>query len=503
MEFTLHPSSIDCYDKVFSQTLRKEETQDAVVPDTLPDIGEILSTSGDLLIRSKDVGEGRARIEANVPARVAYVPENGEGACCLEVNVPLYVSVEDESIPEGGVCTAEMSLAVLETKVLNPRKVCVRAEAVFTVDCWAEGQMAFAGAPEEDAEGVHVLERSVTVTPVCTVTEKTFVLTDEFTIPDTMPPAATILSQQTQVQADDVKTVGTKIVVKGSAKSSLLYVSEEMVPGAVEFTTEFSQVIEAETMPEEPFVSVSILPSGTYYDLSGGDGRTGEMELHLVAQATVCGEKEAECLTDAYSNRCALEMETETMEITRVRKPLILRETLRDQIPTAEAAAEILQGCYRLGSARAEGGTVTLPVTVCVHYKTAEGRLCAAKKNFTVEFRCELEEGQRLAPAGVSAESLSLAPAAGGIEARLPLEARVFVQETEAVQRVTAITADEDAPIDLSGRPSLVLLKVRSGDDLWALAKANASTVRAITEANGLDSLTAPWEKLILIPKTI
>ena len=503
MELTLNQAAIDCYDKVFSQTVRKEESQDSVVPDTLPDIGEILCTSGNVLIRSKDVGEGRVRIEANIPVKVAYAPEEGEGTYCLEVNIPLYVSMEDDAIPEKCLCVAELRLAGLETRILNPRKISVRAETLFSVGCYAAGQIAFAGAPEQAGEDVNVLEQTVTVTPACAVTEKTFVLTDEFTIPDAMPPAAVILSRQTLLQAEDVKAVGTKLIVKGSARSSLLYVSDEMRAGAVEFSTGFSQIIEVKTMPEDPFASVSLLLSGAYYDLSRGDGRTGEMELHVVAQAVVCGNAEAVCLADAYSNRCALEMTMDAVDISRIRRPLVLRETLRGQLNTAKPVAEILQGCFDLGAVRAEGNAVTLPVTVCMHYRTPDGSLCSAKQTFQVKFSCPLEDGEYLEPVGVSAQELYLAPSAGGAELRLPLELQVFVRETETVESVTAITYDESSPLDLSDQPTLVILRAGSGDDLWALAKQNHSTVRAITEANDLDAQGGGWEKLILIPKMV
>ena len=505
MELTLNTSTVSCYEKTFSQTVRKEETQDSVVPDTLPDIGEIVGTSGNVLIRSKDVGEGRIRLEANVPARVAYATEEGDGLYCLEVNIPLYVSLEDPSIPDHSLCVTDLTLSALETKMLNPRKVSVRAEIAFRVDCYAAVTKDFVGAPAQPQEGVNMLEREIALTPVCAVTEKTFVLTDEFAIPAAMPPAAELLGQNTLLQVEEIKTVGTKLVVKGSAESALLYAAEDMSVGAVEFSTGFSQIIEAETLPEDPFVSVRLLLSGAFYDLSGGDDRGGSMELHVVAQAAVCGAAEASCLTDAYSNRYRLNTASERSEIRRIRKAVTLRETLREQLPTAAPVSEILQGSYTLGTALAgENGDAALPVTVCAYYRTADGRLCTARRTFQLKFSAGLGEGETLEVCGASAQRLvELSPSAGGIEARLPVELSVFVWEREPVEHITAISYDETETQDLSALPSLVLLRAGSSDDLWTLAKENASTTGAIAAANGLDSLTAPWEKLLLIPKTV
>ena len=136
MEANLSKCGFASYDKAYSRTLRKEESQDCVVPDTMPDIAELATTWGCVLIRSKDVGEGRVRVEANVPAKVSFLPEGEEHLCCLDVNIPFYFSAEDAAIREGDFCVADLKLRALETRVLNPRKVTVRAEVELSLECY-------------------------------------------------------------------------------------------------------------------------------------------------------------------------------------------------------------------------------------------------------------------------------------------------------------------------------------------------------------------------------
>ena len=504
MELALKSTAVECCELVFSQTVRKEESQDCVVPDTLPDIGYILSTSGNALIRSKDVGEGRIRLEVNIPARVAYCAEEGEGVCSLDVNIPVYLSLEDEMIPEGGICVAGLSLCALEAKELNPRKVCVRAEVEFAVECYLPGRREFSAVPDTPPEFFNLRQRSAEVTPAVTVTEKTFVLSEEFTIPASQPPAAALLGQNTVLQVEDAKSAGTKLVLKGSARSTLLYADPEYNPGSLEFTSSFSQVIETDTELEGAHCAIRLLLSGAYYDLGEGDGRTGSMELHLVAQVLVYGSAEARYIADAYSNRYRPTLSEEDCALERILKTVTLRETLREQLAPEEGVSEILLGEYSLGELRAgEDAALVLPVTVRVFYRTAEGRLRAVLRSFPVRFAFPLEENQRLRPLAAMGQELYAAPAAGGIEIRLPLEIQAQLWETETVRYVTGISYDETQIQDLSDRPTLVLLRAGSEDDLWTLAKENASTVRAIVEANALDTLTAPWKRQLLIPKAV
>lgn len=503
MELQLKKSSIEGFEKVFAYTARREETADAVVPDTLPDVSQILCATGNALIRSKDVDGGRLRIEANLPVRVVFVPEEGEGLGFMDVNLPVSLSVEDERIPEDGLCVTELSIAALDAKILNPRKVSVRAELVISLACWQEARIDFCAAPEEPLPGLNTLARKIHITPAQAVSEKTFILTEEYTIPESQPAAERILSHQVQLRTEDVKAVGTKLILRGTAVIRLLYLTAEQTVAATEAAAEYSQVIEMEKMPEEPYPIVTMLLSGVYCDLTGSDGRTWETELHLVAQAVVFGTEETEYLADAYSNSNILALETEQKEIRRYKGQTTLRSTLHERLSTAAGAEEIIQTYYESGCIRMEEAEAYLPVCIRVVYRTADGAVCCVKKNAEAVFRLPAEGNRQLIPVGIRVEDMQASPSAEGIAIHAEIELRCFVCETEIVGCVSAVRSDTDQPLDLTGEPSLVIIQARSGDDFWTMAKENRSTVEAITEANGLDALPEPWEKLILIPKTI
>ena len=227
------------------------------------------------------------------------------------------------------------------------------------------------------------------------------------------------------------------------------------------------------------------------------------MELHLVIQLVVYGKTEVRSVVDAYSNRYPMTAERETDTFDRIRSELTLREELRELIPTPQPVSEITGVSAVPGLPQSEGGTVTLPLTVQLFYRDPDGALRAAKRGFSLRFSPAIEEGQSLEVAGVSVSEPNAVPASGGAEVRVPAEARVFLRERESLERVTEIALQETETLDLTNRPSLVILRASDRDDLWALAKENCSTVRAITEANGLEELPSGWEKKILIPKSV
>ena len=155
MLVSLSRETVDCQLCCYTASARREEARDVVVPDTLPDIGTVLSATGTALIRGKDVSAGRVRIEAAVPVRVACLPEEGGQPFCLETELSFYCSLEDPSVTEDSVCVSRLSLLRLQARLLNPRKVAVEGELLIEASCYAAGAFALPGAPQNGEAQVH------------------------------------------------------------------------------------------------------------------------------------------------------------------------------------------------------------------------------------------------------------------------------------------------------------------------------------------------------------
>ncbi|MCD7787076.1 MAG: LysM peptidoglycan-binding domain-containing protein, partial [Oscillospiraceae bacterium] len=216
----------------------------------------------------------------------------------------------------------------------------------------------------------------------------------------------------------------------------------------------------------------------------------------------VYGKRSAVCLTDAYSNRCALTVETGRCTTGGIQSEQTLRETLRETLQTPQPVSEIVQGCAAFCAPRAEDGALTFPVTVCIYYRSADGSLNAVRRSVQARFSAQLPAGETAIPVSVGAGTLTLAPDGTGVEVLLPLELRIFVEETEELSCVTAITCEEGAEPDFSDRPSLVIERAGADRDLWAAARENGSTVQGILDANGLEDAAAVVPgQMLLIPK--
>ncbi len=501
MEANLGFSGFSDFRVCFEKTVCQKESQDIVVPDTLPDIAEVLCTNGNVLIRSKDTGEGHVRMDANVPARVFCAGEDGQ-RYSLDVNIPYYISVEDSAIQEDSICTAVLTLRHLETRMLNPRKISVRAEICAQLTCYLENRLMFSTAPEETESSIHVLEQEAELSSVSCVTEKTFVLTDEFSLSQEQSAAAEIIAQNADAHVQEIRSVGSKLILKGVLHTKLLYSNEAGGLEEVEFETSFSQIIDVQTDTEDSLCEATILISGMYYELTpGSDGRSFSMELHLVAQVVVYTRRQIRYLKDAYSNAYALALQRQEMEIRLYGRDLLLHGSCSASVDTAGEVGSVI-ACHAVPIGwEYDHGEISVQMLVWLCWESGDSILSAER---TVTSSVSPETGgQELKICAVSAEDIYAAPTHEGIELRISLEARAFTVQKSILDCISAITYDETQPIENDDRPTLMILYPRCEGDLWSLAKEHCSTVESICKANGISDGTMPTDRLLLIPKSL
>ena len=83
MEVSMKRSGIACCEKVFEYAMPVEQAAETVVPDTMPDVERVLCAEGTVIIKGKEVQDGRVSVTAGVAATVLYAPEGGGKTCVL------------------------------------------------------------------------------------------------------------------------------------------------------------------------------------------------------------------------------------------------------------------------------------------------------------------------------------------------------------------------------------------------------------------------------------
>ena len=77
MDVSMKRSGMACCEKVYEYSQPVEQAAETVVPDTMPDVERVLCAEGTVIIKSKEVQDGRVNLTAGVAATVLYAPEGG------------------------------------------------------------------------------------------------------------------------------------------------------------------------------------------------------------------------------------------------------------------------------------------------------------------------------------------------------------------------------------------------------------------------------------------
>ena len=420
----------------------------------------------------------------------------------LGAALPIELSLDAPGVTQESIPVAMLSVTAVEARMLNPRKLLVRAVVAANVECYVHTELKFCdGIEGEGAESVEAQTDGCTISPVVCVREKTFVVSDEYRLQPGQPALGEILWHGVDIVAGSTRSVGSKLVFTGTVRLALLYESAETgEPVPAGFETEFSQMLETDGELSSPDCSIYSLLTAEYVEpgtLSGGE-RGITAEFHLVSQAVCTDSIRISCVTDCYSNSRELEVERSECEMGCVQRRSTVRSAVHESLPATPPAAEICRVMCRTGAAVCEGGTLKCPVTVTVLYRAADGQFYSVSRRLTSEAPAELGENEYAALVRASCTDCSASPSATGADVRLLVDFELLVVKKITVPQISSVVCGEE--LDAGCLPSITVVRAGPGDTLWALGKCYRSTARLIAAQNGLGEGESLEGRTLLIP---
>lgn len=509
MELELKKACLDAYETGGELTLTQEETAETIVPDYCPDIARIIETEGKVYIHGRELRDGKAEVSGTVRVTVLYTPDGEGGIRTLEFAMPFTVESDSRSLPGCVYLTAETEPELLETRMLNPRKVFTHCKLVTRLAGYQKAPLCFATdvAAEEPlcVEKRQEQQHAILLTHIA---EKDFTFTEEMNLSPGREGAQELLSKQVCSVVTETKIVGSKLIFKGIFSVSVLYRTADGKCCSTAGELPFSQIMEVEGAAENASVSLQLQMTGMDFQIDGDDpeGRQIAVTLYLHATALLREEQELTLLNDLYSTAHDMSYEAEPLNLTVFFETMTRRQTVREVLEIGVVAESILSlgvTCGPVSVSRERGNTVLRTgATVRVLYLDEGGVPLVAERCIDVSGQLELPEDCRITARAVCAEEVQGSLGDRGIEVRFPVDFRV--EAANRAKRICISTAkiDTTAVKDLSGAPSLVLRCLGKQEAAWDLAKKYNTTIGAILAANQLEEEgELPRETLLLIPR--
>ena len=508
MEAKWKTDSIEYLRAVLDASFTQEETSEAIVPDACPDMEAIVDVEGNITLRSKEASAGRVVVSGAVAVSVVYRPEGEEGLRSLELSVPFTAGYDWAEITDNTQTTVTARLGSIDARMINSRKVLVRADVLVEARGYEPAFMGVAAALEDEAElGIHVRREEMEQSFVSQVREKTFSLSDAFPLPAGRPPIGQILKSRIRFSTDDVKNVGNKLIFKGEARIHLMYTAQNThEPRVLDFTAGFSQIMELEGEGEGAHYELHLMLTHVYLESGAAEHGAIELELHMVAQAVEKQTRTLRYISDAYSTRFDLDIQWTEHMLESLESGEMLGTEVRESIELPTAVIRVVDGSAYTGRVQIsqEDGKQVLRASVfcSVIYVTEEGKLAGLNRRFEAQTELDLRQGYTYTAVARVGGDVQVVPTSEGMELRVAV---TFIARPCRKLRFAAIDGiswDETAPRDLASLPSVVVFHAIGGESLWDLARRYCSTETQIAAANGLGEDAVPYPgQLFIIPK--
>lgn len=479
MELEFQTTRIDCL--VPGERYMRQQSFSGELPPA-QGAGKIICCFGLCHTRDKELTDRAVKLSGEIRCWVLTAPEDGGLPQCTEGAIPFRFAWD---CPEGAAQGSFLCrLTGLDAAMTGSGiRVTAQVSAAGEVYCPAVLETQSPADPPGDLE---ILRRSITVTAVKAMGDKTFSLDEDLDLPSGAPACARVLSYQLRPRVTEQRVTGSKAVFKGFCGIHLVYMTTEDRLAVWDFEVPFSQFAELpETFDEGAQAAIRLLLADSSLFLEE-PGRALSLQCRMTAQWAVSQEEKAEPVTDLYAPRRQVVPSFRTLQLSAKTETRDLRARMEARFPMTGNPVD----CWVLEGLPGSDG---IRATVCALWYTPEGKPEAS----SVLCKGELDgaaEPCTLAPEPPENPQWSLG--GGNLTVRTGCNVRLTREETQEVRAVKGAEISEKQPKS-PGTPSLRIRPCT--DTLWAMAKANGSTPDAIRRANGL---SAPPDRgtLLVIP---
>ena len=482
-----------CINKIVGQKTQNILVEgDMIVPDVKPDILNTISTTGNVCIYKKEVLEGKIRIDGEVEVYVMYLADSEkEETRSLNTSVDFTQVIDFENCNMGMSLDEAVSIQSLECKVLNGRKISVKANLQFEGTLYSNETVEIV-KQVNDLQDVQSLERNLSVNSlVGEATSKVYA--KDTIIIDNVDNLAEILKIELAIKNKDIKISYNKVLAKADLCVKMLYLTEDNHIKLAEHMIPVMGFVDVENITEEDICDMKYKMKNILTKSNSVEEHSVYIEVELELYARVYQNKEIKVIQDIYSpsqcldfnQRCVNTMSDKNCvkNVWNIKEKISAPEVGGSQIYDVEVQPRILERKIANSKVMFEGELV-------LTFLYATNSTCGVNtKEVILPFEHMVEVSNISQNANISIEievssQNFIIGTEGMIEAKIDLGFVLNISNTTKINIINEVNIDETRNKEIY---SMVIYFVKPKDTLWNIAKRFGSTVSDIVRVNKIE----------------
>lgn len=299
---------------------------DMIVPDSKPDILNTICTSGVVCIYKKEVQDDKIRIDGNINTYIMYMADDtNDRVRGLSTSLDFSENVQVANSKEGMTCKLEANLKSIEAKVINGRKVGIKAVIEVEIKLYSNEDVQIINSLQ-DADNVKMLKEDLMVNSLVGTGDTKIYAKDTIKI-DSADNLAEILKAQVCICDKDIKVSYNKILTKSEAEIKIMYLTEDNRINTITARVPVVGFIDIPNVTEDNICDVDYEIRNIVLKPNSIEEHSIYVEIEIGVMASVYEERQINLIQDLYSP--SENMEFNKKKITVLTNKRTTRETMQ------------------------------------------------------------------------------------------------------------------------------------------------------------------------------
>ena len=302
-----------CINKLICQ--KKElvfVSNDMIVPDAKPDILNTINATGNICIYKKEIKEGMLKIDGSLITYIMYLPDSKEDNLrALNCNLDFNESINIPNLKEGMIVTLESEIKDIECKVINGRKVNIKAGVEFFIKVYSNEEVDYITSIDNISD-IQTLHKDFNINSLIGNGKTTCFAKDTLSF-EAKDEFAEILKLNVNLINKDIKLSFNKVLAKVEAEIKIMYLTEDNRIGKCEGLIPVVGFIDVQNISEENICDVNYEVKNILVRPNSAEEHSIYVELEIEPSCMVYENKKLSLMQDLYSPTTNLEYSEKMM----------------------------------------------------------------------------------------------------------------------------------------------------------------------------------------------
>ena len=466
--------------------------EDFVVPDIKPDILNTIRTNGTVCVYKKEVMDGKVKIDGSINVYIMYLADD-ELSSVRSLNTTLDFSqtIDFDNVKEGMILEDKVNLKSIECRVLNGRKVNVKAMLDLELKITSNEEVEFVKELEE-VKDVQLLNKNLTLNSLLG-TGCTKVYAKDTIMIDSLDNLLEIMKVDFSIINRETKISYNKVLVKADACVRMVYLTEDNRICTTSNLIPVMGFIDMPDVTDENLCDVRYEVKNLLIKPNNIEEHSIYIEAELEINCNVFQSRELNIIQDLYSPSVNLVYKQKQIQA------IAQKEIVKDVCSIREKQFISEIGNHKIYDAQIKPTIINK--TILKDRILYEGEM-ELNLLFDMDNTARVETKNIIMPFTFNMDCMGVMPTSDietnievvlqdftimpdeSIDVKVDLEFEVNLSNNQNLQVIEEINVDESRENE---RYSLIIYFVKPGDTLWNIAKKFRSTVSNIVKVNGIE----------------